>query len=73
MFGNAHYNIGKQIIDKIDIDLSPSEKNAFLSGMVYADIGRFKFDKQSSVESDSTHFVSEMKKYTIKGIFFCLI
>lgn len=65
MFGNAHYNIGKQIIDKIDIDLSPSEKNAFLSGMVYADIGRFKFDKQSSVESDSTHFVSEMKKYTI--------
>lgn len=65
MFGNTHYNIGKKMLTKIDISLSESEKNAFLSGVVYADIGRFKFDKQSTVASDSDEFVEKMKKHAV--------
>ncbi len=36
LFGNTHYNIGKKIVEKIDVTLSENEKNAFLSGIVYA-------------------------------------
>lgn len=43
--------------------LSESEKNAFLSGMVYADIGRFYFDKVTGVDSDSEKFAEEMSKF----------
>lgn len=45
-FGNTHFNLGKKIIAESKIELSKEEGNAFLSGLVYADIGRFKFDKQ---------------------------
>ncbi len=45
-FGNTHFNLGKKIIAESKIELSKEEQNAFLSGLVYADIGRFKFDKQ---------------------------
>ena len=64
MFGNTHYNIGKQIINNMNISLSENERSAFLSGMVYADIGRFIFDKKIGIASDSTTFAEEMKKYT---------
>ena len=45
-FSNTHFNLGKKIIAESKIELSKEEQNAFLSGLVYADIGRFKFDKQ---------------------------
>lgn len=63
MFGNTHFNIGKKIAENIEIHLSEEEKIAFLSGMVYADIGRIKFDKLIAVASDSQKFISQMKKY----------
>ena len=63
LFGNAHFNIGKKVIEKLDASISKESKNAFLSGIVYADIGKFKFDKETGVESDSDKFVSEMKKF----------
>lgn len=63
LFGNTHFNLGKIIIEQSNISLSESEKNAFLSGLVYADIGRFKFDKECGVNSDSDEFIVEMKKY----------
>lgn len=63
LFGTTHFNICKKIIEKIDQTLSESEQAAFLSGSVYADIGRFKFDKETGIESDSAKFVNEMKKF----------
>lgn len=62
LFGITHYNLGKRIIEKSDKNPSEAEKEAFLSGMVYADIGRFKFDKDTSVNSDSDQFVEKMKE-----------
>lgn len=63
LFGNTHYNLGKKIIEKLDEKLSEDEEDAFLSGMVYADIGRFKFDKETKIDSDSCNFVEKMKKF----------
>ncbi len=63
LFGNAHFNIGQKIIKNLEIEISEGEKKAFLSGLVYADIGRFKFDEELKVESDSDKFVEEMKKH----------
>ncbi len=63
LFGNAHFNIGKKVAEKLDASISEESKSAFLSGIVYADIGKFKFDKEAGVESDSDKFVSEMKKF----------
>lgn len=71
LFGNTHYCIGKKMIDKFDKKfseckgykpLSDGEKDAFLSGMVYADIGRAEFDKKAGVDSDSDVFAEEMEK-----------
>ena len=62
LFGNTHYNLGKKIIEKSDKELSKAEEEAFLSGMIYADIGRFKFDKDTGVNSDSDKFVEEMER-----------
>ncbi|MDO4199957.1 MAG: hypothetical protein Q4D57_04315 [Clostridia bacterium] len=62
MFGNAHFNLGEKIVEKLDKKLSESEKNAFLSGIVYADIGRFKFDKETKINSDSEMFAEAMDK-----------
>jgi len=45
-FGNTHFNLGQKIMAESKIELSKGERTAFLSGLVYADIGRFKFDKQ---------------------------
>lgn len=64
LFGNTHFNLGKKIIENSKMSsLSEDEKNAFLSGLVYADIGRFRFDKETGIESDSEIFVEEMKKH----------
>lgn len=65
LFINAHFNLGKIIIEQSGISLSEDEKNAFLSGLVYADIGRFKFDKETNIDSDSYRFVEEMKKHAM--------
>ena len=62
LFGNAHFNLGKKIVRKLDKKLSEKEGNAFLSGMVYADIGRFKFDKETGIDSDSDKFAKKMKE-----------
>lgn len=62
LYGNTHFNLGKKIIEKSDLSLSESEKKAFLSGIVYADIGRFKFDKETGIDSDSDKFAEEMEK-----------
>ena len=64
MFGNTHFNLGKEIINKINLSLSENEQNAFLSGIVYADIGKFKFDNTIGIESDSYNFLEKMKSYT---------
>ena len=63
LFGNAHFSIGKKVLEKLDTDISEGEKKAFLSGIVYADIGRFKFDDETGIASDSNKFVAEMKKF----------
>jgi len=63
LFGNAHFNIGQKIIKNLETEIYESEKRAFLSGLVYADIGRFKFDEELKIESDSDEFVEEMKKH----------
>lgn len=63
LFINTHFNLGKTIIEQSGISLSEDEKDAFLSGLVYADIGRFKFDRETSINSDSYEFVEEMKKH----------
>lgn len=74
LYGNSHYNIGKKITEKLDEKLSQSEKEAFLAGVVYADIGRFKFDKEitidketgekteKSIDSDSDEFAKKIKE-----------
>lgn len=46
LYGNAHYNLANLVIDKGNITISENSKNAFLSSVVYADIGRFEFDKK---------------------------
>jgi len=63
-FTNTHFNFGKAIIEQSGVSLSKDEENAFLSGLIYADIGRFEFDKKTSVHSDSYEFIKEMKKHT---------
>lgn len=63
LFGNTHFRLGQEIIENSKISLSESEKKAFLSGIVYADIGRFKFDKEINMDSDSDRFIAEMKKH----------
>ena len=63
LFGNTHFNLGKMMIEKSDVSLTKDQDKAFLSGLVYADIGRFKFDKETNINSDSDKFVVEMKKY----------
>ncbi len=60
LFSNTHFYLGKRAIEQwlaqTGISLSEDEMRAFLSGLVYADIGRFRFDKESGVESDSEEF-----------------
>ena len=63
LFGNTHYSLAKLIIGKENITIPESNKIAFLSGIVYADIGRFKFDKETGVDSDSLAFAEAMKKF----------
>lgn len=43
--------------------LSFDEKNSFYSGLVFADIGRFCFDKKVKVKSDEKKFIDKMAKY----------
>lgn len=65
-FGNTHFNLGKKIIAESKIDLSHKEMNAFLAGLVYADIGYFKFDKQTykkckkRINSDDEIFAAKL-------------
>lgn len=65
LFGDAHFSLGKKMVEKFDRPLLESEKHAFLSGLVYADIGRFKFDRETGIDSDSDNFVTEMKKFAV--------
>ena len=62
LFGNSHFYIGQQMLEQMNT-LPEQEKTAFLSGLVYADIGRFKFDRELGIESDSDKFVNEMEKH----------
>ena len=63
-FGQTHYAISESVINSIDnIQLSETEKNAFLSGSVCADIGRFEFDAKAQLESDSEKYVQKMMTY----------
>lgn len=65
-FGNTHFNLGKKIIAESKIELSKEEISALLSGLVYADIGRFKFDKQiyekrkERIDSDDKIFAAKL-------------
>ena len=65
-FGNTHFNLGKKIIAESKIDLSHKEMNAFLAGLVYADIGYFKFDKEirkkckKRINSDDEIFAAKL-------------
>ena len=43
--------------------LSFDEKESFYSGLIFADIGRFCFDKKIKVKSDEKKFISKMAKY----------
>lgn len=66
--GNSHYYISELVLDKLEkneekkYDLTQEEKQAFLSGTVLADIGRFNFDKKININSDSEEFVLNMIK-----------
>ncbi len=52
MFCYAHYSVGKKILELSQLKLNDDEKEAYYAGLVYADIGRFKLDKKTGVESD---------------------
>lgn len=60
LFSNTHFYLGKRAIEQwlsqTGGSLSEDETRAFLSGLVYADVGRFRFDKECGVESDSEKF-----------------
>lgn len=60
LFSNTHFYLGKRAIEQwlaqTGGSLSEDEMKAFLSGLVYADIGKFRFDKECGVESDSEEF-----------------
>ena len=43
--------------------LSASEKGSFYSGLVFADIGKFCFDKKIKAKSDEKKFIDKMVKY----------
>lgn len=62
LFGNTHYMIGEKIVKKMEKNLTEEERLAFLSGMVYADIGRLKFDNLCGVKSDSRDFLERLQK-----------
>ena len=63
----SHFNLGTTIIENFEQQtgkkLTENEKTAFLSGEVYADIGRFSLDKITEVSSDSDKFAEEMNKF----------
>lgn len=66
LFSITHFNLGTKMIGSLEQSgetLSESEKAAFLSGLVYADIGRFKFDKKTGIDSDSDKFADTMSQY----------
>lgn len=62
MFCYAHYSVGKKILELSQLKLNDDEKEAYYAGLVYADIGRFKLDKKTGVESDSKKFLESLKK-----------
>lgn len=67
MLSISHFNLGIPIIEiyeqLTDKKLTENEKVAFLSGEVYADNGRFYFDKKTGITSDSDKFAEEMSKF----------
>ena len=52
MFLDAHYSIGKKALELGNFKLSVSEKDAFYSGLVFSDIGKFVFDRKIKIKSD---------------------
>lgn len=67
LYPNTHVYLGKKMLEQYSKTRSePSSENkdkAFLSGLFYADIGKFKFDEECEICSDSKEFVEEMKKH----------
>lgn len=61
----SHFYLGTKLINELEKTgerLSKSEKVAFLSGEVFADMGRFYIDKKAGIVSDSYEFVESMSK-----------
>ena len=72
----THFYLAERLLNVAKINLTNDEKNAFLSGVVYADIGRIKIDdipsnkygKKTKISSDSEEFANEMMKFVINSI-----
>ena len=62
MFCYAHYSTGKKILELSHLNLDDDAREAFYSGLIYADIGKFNLDKKTKVESDSKKFLEKLKK-----------
>ena len=60
MFLDAHYSIGKKALELGNFKLSVSEKDAFYSGLVFSDIGKFVFDRKIKIKSDEKNFIKKM-------------
>ena len=60
MFLDAHYSMGKKALELGNFKLSIPEKNAFYSGLVFSDIGKFSFDKKIKIKSDEKKFIKKM-------------
>lgn len=72
----VHFYLAEKLLDIAKINLTDDEKNAFLSGVVYADIGRIKIDdlsidrdgKKAKISSDSEEFANEMMKFVTNSV-----
>lgn len=65
LFGNTHFNLGKIMLEQYNEKITEDNKKAFLSGLVYADIGRFKFDNETGINSDSEKFYQKIKELAV--------
>lgn len=67
LLGNSHYHISELVLKEIESEnkyyLTKEQKQAFLSGSVLADIGRFCFDKKINVDSDSKEFILKLVNF----------
>ena len=69
LLGYTHVVLGNAYLDSTETEISDNNRNAFLSGEVFADIGRMKYDKimlkkhGKKIDSDSEDFIKEMQKH----------